>query len=104
MKYRMTELMVTAIGRPQADSTAATPSPTTYGELTQALDNVPRQSPMPQVTSRQGIIQKLLGSDQTQVDNRIVLPMPTAVSDLSKIELVKPVQPITFTVAYSVPS
>jgi hypothetical protein len=103
MKYRMTELKVTAIGRPQADSTAATPLPTTYGELTQALDNVPGQSPMPQVTSRQGISHKLLGSDKTQVDDRIVL-MPTAVSDLSKIELVKPVQLVSFTVGYIVPS
>jgi len=33
MKYGMTELKVLAVGKPQTDSTAATPSPTTYGEL-----------------------------------------------------------------------
>jgi hypothetical protein len=31
--------------------TAATPSPTTFGELMQAVDIVPGQSQIPQVTS-----------------------------------------------------
>jgi len=51
MKYGMTELKVPAVGKPQTDLTAATPSPTTFGELMQALDIVPGQSQMPQVTS-----------------------------------------------------
>jgi hypothetical protein len=49
MKYRPTELKVPAVGNPQADLTAATPSPTTCGELMQTLEIIPRQSQMPQV-------------------------------------------------------
>jgi hypothetical protein len=51
MKYWMTALKIPAGGKPLEDSTAATPSPTTFGELMQALDIVPGQSQMPQVTS-----------------------------------------------------
>jgi len=47
MKYGTTELKIPAVGKPQEDSTAATPSPTTFGELMQALDIVPGQSQMP---------------------------------------------------------
>jgi len=54
MNYGMTELEVPAVVKPQIDTTAATPSPTTFGELIQVLDMVLGQSQMPQVTSRQG--------------------------------------------------
>jgi hypothetical protein len=37
MKYGMTELKVLAVGKPQTDTTAATPSPTMFGALMQAL-------------------------------------------------------------------
>jgi hypothetical protein len=43
MTYGMTELKIPADGKLQTDSTAATPSPTTFGEGTQTLDIVPRQ-------------------------------------------------------------
>ena len=39
-KYRMTELKVPAVVKPQTDTTAATPSPTTFGELMQVLEIV----------------------------------------------------------------
>jgi len=81
MKYGTTELKITAVGKPQEDSTAATPSPTTFGGLMQALDIVPRQLPMPQVTSRQGSSQIRLGSEKHQADNHIVPPMPAALPD-----------------------
>jgi len=61
MKYRMTELKLPAIVQRKIDTTAATPSPTTAGELMQALDIIPRQSQMPQVTARQGSGQIRLG-------------------------------------------
>jgi len=51
MKYGMTELKVRAVEIPQTDTAAVTPSPTTFGELMQFLDIVPRQSEMLQVTS-----------------------------------------------------
>ena len=104
MNYRTTELNVPAVGKPQADSTAATPSPTTFGELMQALDIVPGQSEMPQVTSRLGTSQMRQGSEKPQPDNHIVPLMPAVVTDSSPIEIAKPVQPVSFTPAYSVPS
>jgi len=64
MKYGTTELKVPAVGKPQTDSTVATPSPTTFGEHMQALDIVPGQSQMPQVTSWQGSSQMRLGSEK----------------------------------------
>jgi hypothetical protein len=51
MQYGTTELKVLGIGKPQTDLTAATPTPTTFGELMHELDIVPRQSQMPQETS-----------------------------------------------------
>ena len=96
MKYGTTELKVPAVGKPQTDSTAATPSPTTFGEHMQALDIIPGQSQMPKVTSRQGSTQMRLGSKKPQADNHIVLPMPDAVPDSSQIEIAKPVQPVSF--------
>ena len=81
MKYRMTELKVPAVVMPQTDTTAATQSPPTSGELMPVLHIVPRQSPMPQVTSRQGSSQMRLGSERPQADNHIVSLMPDAVPD-----------------------
>jgi len=60
MKYGTTQLKIPAVGEPQEDSTAATPSPTTFGELMQSLDIVPGHSQVPQVTSRQGTSQMRL--------------------------------------------
>jgi len=42
MKYGMTELKVPAVMKPQTATTEARPSPTTFGELMQVLDIVPR--------------------------------------------------------------
>jgi hypothetical protein len=66
MKYESTELKVPAVGKPQRDSTAARPSPTTFGEVMQALDIVPGQSQLLHVTSRQGSSQMTLGSGKPQ--------------------------------------
>ena len=96
MKYRTPELKVPAVLNPQTDSTAATPSPTTFGERMQAFDIVPGQSQMPQVTSRQGSSQMRLCSEQPQADNHIVALMPAAVPDLLQIEIAKPAHPVSF--------
>jgi len=96
MKYGTTELKVPAVAKPQRDWTAATPSPTTFGELMQALDMVPGKSQMPQVKSRQGSIQMRLGLEKPQADNHIVRPMLAAVPDSSQIVIAKPVQPGSF--------
>jgi hypothetical protein len=72
MKYGTTELKVPAVGKPQTDSTAVTPSLTTFGVHMQALDIVPRPSQMPQVTSRLRSSQMRLGLEKPQADNHIV--------------------------------
>jgi len=89
----MTELKVPAVVKPQTDMTAATPSPTTFGELMQVLDIVPGQSHMMQVTSQPGCRQMRVGSDQPEADNHLLSLMPDAMPDLSQMENVKPVQP-----------
>jgi hypothetical protein len=50
-KYRNTELKVPAVEKLQTNTTAATPSPTSFGLYMQALDIVSEQSEMLQVTS-----------------------------------------------------
>jgi hypothetical protein len=42
IKNWMTELKLSAVEEPQTDSTAATASPTSFGELFPALDIIPR--------------------------------------------------------------
>jgi len=91
-----TELKVPAVVKPQTDTTAATPSPTTFGELMQVLDIVPGQSQMPQVTSLQGSSQMRLGSEIPQADNHIVALMPDTVPDSSQMEIATPVPPVSF--------
>jgi hypothetical protein len=95
MKYGTTELKVPAVGKHHADSTAATPSRTTIGELLKALDIVPGQSQIPLVTSGQGTSPMRHGSEKPQAANDTVPPKPTAVSDSSPIEIAKSVQPIS---------
>ena len=47
MRYRMPKLKVPAVGKAQADITAATSSPTTFGQLMQRLEIVHGESQMP---------------------------------------------------------
>jgi len=94
MTYGMTELKVGAVGKPQIGVTAASPSPTTFGELMQALNIVPGQSQMLQVTSGQGSSQRCLGFEKPQINNRVLFLMLEALHDLSQMEIAKPVQPV----------
>jgi len=96
MEYGMTELKVLAVVKPQTDMTAATPSPTTFGELMQVLDIVPGQSHMMPVTSQQGCRQMRVGSDKPEADNHLLSLMPDTMPDSSQMENVKPVQPARF--------
>jgi len=76
-----TELKVPAIVKTQTDTTAATPSQTTFGELMEILDIVLRQSQIAQVTSRQGSSDMRLHWEKPQADNHIVCAVPDAVPD-----------------------
>jgi len=95
MKYGTTELKVPAVVKPQTATTAATPSPTTIGELMQVLDIVPGQSQMPQVRSQQGSSQTRLGLEKPQADNHILSLMPDVVPDSSQREIATPVHPMS---------
>jgi len=71
--------MVLAVVKPQTETTAATPSPITLGELMQVLDIGRGQSQVPQVTSWQGSSQTRLGSEKPQADNDVVSLIPDTV-------------------------
>jgi len=64
MKCWTAEFKVPAIFKPQIDRTAATPYPTTFGELMQTLDIVCGKEQIPTVTSRPGSSQMRLGSEK----------------------------------------
>jgi hypothetical protein len=53
MKNMTTELKVPAVVKPQIDTTAATPSPKTFGDLMHTLDMVPGLSQIHQLPSGQ---------------------------------------------------
>jgi len=76
MKYRTAELNVPAVVKAQIDMTAATPSLTTFGEVTQTLDIFRGGLEMAAVTSRPGSSQTMMGSEKRQSDMLItVLPL-----------------------------
>jgi len=95
MKYETTELKVPAVVKPQTDTTAATPSPITFGEVMQVLDIVAGQSRMPHVMYRQGSSQMRLGSEKPQADDHMVSRMPDTVPDSLQREIATPVQPVS---------
>jgi len=95
MQYGTTELKVPAVVKPQTEMTAATPSPTTFGQLMQVLDIVPLQSQMLQVRSPQGSSQIRLGSEKPQADNHILSLMPNVLPDSSQRQIATPVQPVS---------
>jgi len=67
-KYGSSELKVPAVVTPQSDDNAAVPAPTTFAELIEYIDSVPRISQMPQVASRPGSCHITLGSGKPQSD------------------------------------
>jgi hypothetical protein len=76
-------LTETGVVADETETTAATPSPTTFGEVKNALHIIPKQSQMPQVTSRQESSQMSLGSETNQSDNLILSLIPDTVPDSS---------------------
>jgi hypothetical protein len=65
-KYATAKLTVPVVVQPQTDDDALAPPPTTFGELMERLDIVPRMSRMPQGTSRPGSGHMRLGSVKPQ--------------------------------------
>jgi len=96
MKYENTELTVPAVVTHQIDTTAATPSPTTFGEHMQTLDMVRGQSPMTAVTSQPGSSQMRPGSEKPQSHQFIMVFSADAATDSMPIQDAKPLEPVSF--------
>jgi len=67
-----TDLKVPAVAKLQMDDIAATPPPTTFGELMESLDIIPGLSQMPQGTSWPGRSDMRLRSGKPQSNKRRV--------------------------------
>jgi len=67
-KYGTSELRVPAVIKPETDQDFAAPALTTFGEVLEYLDIVPRRSQMPQGTSQPGSSHMRLGSGKPQSD------------------------------------
>jgi len=96
MKNGVAILKVLAGVKHQIDTTAATPSPTTFGEHMQTLDIVHGQLQMPAVISWPGSSQRRLGLEKLQLHKFKLVFLPNAPSDLTPIQHVKPVEPVSF--------
>jgi len=95
-KYGTPTLRVPAVIQQQTDDDAATPIPTTIGELLQCLDIVPGIAQMPPGTSRPGSGHIKLGSAKPQSNTSISGLEPTADHDTSPLPMAKPVQQVNF--------
>jgi len=96
-KYGTSELMVLAVVQLQMDDDdAAAPAPTTFGELMECLEIVPRISHVPQGTSRPGSSHTRLRSMKPQSNTRISGLEPAAERDTSPLLNTKPDEPVSF--------
>jgi hypothetical protein len=80
-KYHKSELTVPVVIQPQTDDAAAAPTQTTFGELMQYLDNVPRISQMARGTSRPGSNHMRLDFETPQLNMSITSLLPPIESD-----------------------
>ena len=95
-KYATTGLMVPSVGKSQTDQVAAALPPTTFGEIIENLDIVPRISQLSQDTSRPRRSHMRLGSRKPQSPECISSLPPGAESDSFQIQYVIPVEPVRF--------
>jgi len=83
IKYGTAELMVLAGVKPQTVMTAATPSPTTFGELMQTVEIVAGQLQMPQGSTQPGSSQMRLSSKKPVLYQYVASLLPNELSGLS---------------------
>jgi len=88
------ELQVPAVIKSRTYHVAAAPSPTTFVELLETLDNVPGMSPMPQCTSRPGSSHIRVDSGKPMSPGSISSLPPGAESDSLLMTYATPVQPV----------
>jgi len=96
MKYGTSELRVPEVVQPQTNDDAPAPPPTSFEELIESLDIVPRISQRPQGTSRPGSCHIRLGSVKLQSKSGIPSCEPAAEPDLSMMLKAKQVEPVSF--------
>jgi hypothetical protein len=88
-------LRVPAGFQPQTNEDAPAPPATTFGELMESLDIVPKISQSPQGTSRPGNSHNMLGTVKLQSKSSIPSGEPAAEPDSSMLLKAKPVQPVS---------
>jgi hypothetical protein len=89
------ELTVPPVVTPQIDTTAATPSLTTFGDHMQTLNIIRRKSKMQAVTFRPGSSQMQLGSGKPQLHNFVPVVSPEVEPDWTLTQDAKPVEPVS---------
>jgi hypothetical protein len=94
-KYGTAELRVQAVVKPQTNYGVAAPALTTFGELMECLDIVPRRSQILQGTSRPGSTHMRVGSGMPQSDTCIPGLGPTTEVDSSPMVNAKPIEPVS---------
>ena len=95
MKYRTAAFQVPAVVKLELDLSAATPSPTTFGEHMQTLHIVRGQSQMLAVTSQPGSGQMRLGLKKPQSHKFIRVLSPDVVTYSMPIQDAKHVEPVS---------
>jgi len=87
----MVELMVPVVTMLHPNDDAAALAPTTFGDLKENLDIVPRKSQRSQGTSRLGISHMSLDSGKQQSHKQFASLQPEAATDASLTHNVKPI-------------
>jgi hypothetical protein len=96
MEYGTAEFKVPAVVKPQIDTNAATPSPTTVAEDILTLDITQGQSEMPIVTSRPGSSPMMPGSEKPLEHKFRLVVSPDVATNSMPIQDLKPVEPESF--------
>jgi len=94
-KYGTSELKVPDVIKSQTDHVAVAPPQTTYGELIETLDMVPRISRMPPYTPQPGSSHVRVGSGKPKSPEHRSSLTPAAECDWSLIWFATPVQPVS---------
>jgi len=95
-EYGTTELKIPAVVQPTIDQYAARSVPMTIGEPIEAVDSVPREWQMPQVTSRPGSSHIRLGCQTQQTHKWIASLPPNAAPNASMNRKSMPLNPVSF--------
>jgi len=94
IKYMMAKSNVPAVAKWQTEAISAVPAFTTFGELIETMDIVPRISQMWERSSRPGSSRMRSGSWKPHSYKRIASLPPDVAPNVSQIQPMKPVEPV----------